>query len=116
MICTRLIFNSRKHSRPLSKIDDPLCFEFFELPSNKRVIIRVNICGNEGSSPVNANTEHFEILFRNLWKVIAPVFRVLERGDFFIFYVTLFKNTINTFGIFLVVLSFLGLVIFVSSF
>ena len=79
--------------------------ESIDLPSNKRVIVRVLICGNEGATPIYPCTKISEVrLYRrklgehlhpclglnskdthpcNGWEVVDPVERICESLDVF---------------------------------
>lgn len=44
-----------------------------ELPAHERVVVRINVRRDEGSSPVDAAAERLDVLHGEGWEVIQPV-------------------------------------------
>lgn len=57
-------------------------FERVELPSNKRVVERVDIGSYERSPPIYAHTKALHILHSGCWKMFNPLMHTLKLADF----------------------------------
>lgn len=90
------------------------------MPSDKRIIVRIEISSNKRSTVVAVQTKLFDVLSSQRWEVLDPEMGILEIGDDFCWQIHLSQNVVLAHYrgmIFSFLLFFLFfLVIFVSLF
>ena len=82
MVEAQLAISHRIDGR--TSAEDKLVFslEVVELPSDEGVIVLVDLSRDEGPSPVDAQTEPFEVLLRIGGEVLQPLQWLCELKDF----------------------------------
>lgn len=83
MISTDLVVSDGVNGRSLTELDVISFLQEGELPLDERVVVRVDISGDERSSVVDSDTERLQISGGEGMEVTAPEFSVLELGNIF---------------------------------
>ena len=82
MVEAQLAISHRIDGRTSAKNKLVLGLEVIELPSDEGVIVLVDLSRDEGPSPVDAQTEPFEVLLRIGGEVLQPLQWLCELKDF----------------------------------
>lgn len=97
VICTHLLIYRRINWRSSSKLDISFSFKQVELPLDKRVIIRIQICCNEWSCFINMDTVSTEMLLPKRREKSNPINWVYEFWNILLFNTHLQQNMILSF-------------------
>ena len=94
MVGTDLIILGRPNGWSFSKLDKSFFLENSELPSNKGIIVWVDVCSDKGSVVVNMNSKIFDALSSKRRKVFCPKDRVGKRDNILFRYSQLIHDLI----------------------
>lgn len=103
MISTDLIVFRRPNRRSFSKFNESFLLKDSKLPSNERIIIRVDICGDKRSIVVNMNSKFFDTLSSKRWEIFCPINRISKIVNLLLRNLQLFHDLILRNTIFLLI-------------
>lgn len=78
----------------MPELDESLLFEDSELPSNERIVVRIEIGSDEGSAVITMQAELFDVFSSERGEVLDPEMCILEIGDDFWWQIHLCQNVV----------------------
>ena len=78
----------------MPELDKSLLFEDSELPSNERIVVRIEISSDEGSAVVTMQAKLFDVFSSERREVLDPEMCILEIGDDFYWQIHLCQDIV----------------------
>src|SRR5210317_7728 len=78
MICAYLTIYERENIVTFPEQNSPFLLQHIELPPDESIIIPIDRCGDESSSPINTRSKSFHMVYTDRRKMHQPVDRICK--------------------------------------